>query len=110
MQKQNNSSNNKSKIARVQYSQNVINYNALWCASTYFDMGFTLASTIARTLQFLMFSGNSWMPKNEWRMEKKSHNMWKGTTSHHHSTHACFISTILSPLTQNDGLGLKHVM
>lgn len=30
---------------------------------TYLDIGFTLASTIARTLQFLIFSGNSWMPE-----------------------------------------------
>lgn len=69
MQKENNS--HKYEIAHVQYSQNVINYNVLGSASTYFDMGFTLASTIARTLQFLMFSGNSWMPTNEWRMGKK---------------------------------------
>lgn len=31
---------------------------------TYLEMGFTLASTTARTLQFLMFSGNSWIPKS----------------------------------------------
>lgn len=33
-------------------------------------MGFTLASTIARTLQFLMFSGNSWIPGVKEEMDK----------------------------------------
>lgn len=39
--------------------------------STHLDMGFTLASTIARTLQFLIFSGNSWIPgeKRQLRLE-----------------------------------------
>lgn len=31
---------------------------------TYLEIGFTLASTTVRTLQFLMFSGNSWIPKS----------------------------------------------
>lgn len=43
--------------------------------STYFDIGFTLASTLARTLQYLMFSGNSWIPRE--KMQKKKKNVRK---------------------------------
>ena len=39
--------------------------------STYFDIGFTLASTLARTLQYLMFSGNSWIPREKMQKKKR---------------------------------------
>lgn len=70
----------------------------MWVGSTYLDMGFTLASTTARTLQFLMFSGNSWIPGEK---EQKSHKMFKGkTTTDHQFNTCCCSSTILLLLTK----------
>lgn len=68
--------------------------------STHFDMGFTLASTIVRTLQFFMFSGNSWIPREK-QQTAQTLGGFKVQLHTIKSTSACCISAILLPLTQN---------
>lgn len=72
---------------------------------THLDIGFTLASTIARTLQFLMFSGNSWIPEVKEQMDTSEQRCW-GTINRIHLTSGC-ISTVLPSLTQRKPLVKK---